>query len=114
MDVLPLPLTRVKLRHLADGLGGQSEVARLLQVDRSRVSRWLSGEEPDPHNKARLDGLEYVVARLLQHFPPATARKWLAGTNAHLGNRRPLDLIGANRIAEVIAAIEQADLDSYA
>ena len=114
MDVLPLPLTRVKLRHLADGLGGQSEVARLLQVDRSRVSRWLSGEEPDPRNKARLDGLEYVLARLLQHFPPPTARKWLAGTNAHLGNRRPLDLIGSNRIAEVIAAIEQADLDSYA
>ena len=52
--------------------------------------------------------------RLLQHFQPETARKWLAGTNAHLGNARPLDLIARNRFAEVIAAIEQADLDSYA
>jgi transcriptional regulator with XRE-family HTH domain len=114
MDVLQERLTQVKLRRLADGLGGQSEVARLLRVDRSRVSRWLSGEEPDAGNKARLDGLEYVVARLLQRFPAETARKWLSGTNAHLGNQRPLDLIGRNRIAEVIAAIEQADLDSYA
>ena len=114
MDVLDERLLRAKLQRLAEGLGGQSEVARLLRVDRSRITRWLSGEEPDPRNKARLDGLEYVLARLLQHFPAATARKWLAGTNAHLANQRPMDLIGRNRIAEVIAAIEQADLDSYA
>jgi transcriptional regulator with XRE-family HTH domain len=107
-------LTRVKLRRLAEELGGQSEVARLLKVDRSQVSRWLAGGEPDQRNKARLDGLEYVLARLLQRFSPATARKWLAGINAHLGNRRPLELIARNRIAEVIAAVEQADLDSYA
>jgi len=114
VDVLQERLTRAKIRLLAEELGGQSEVARLLRVDRSRITRWLSGEEPDPRNKARLAGLEFVLARLRQRFPTETARKWLAGTNAHLGNRRPLDLIGRNRIAEVIAAIEQADLDSYA
>jgi Protein of unknown function (DUF2384) len=114
MEALQDQLTKVKIRRLAESLGGQSEVARLLRVDRSRVTRWLAGEEPDPKNKARLDGLEYVLARLLQHFQPETARKWLSGTNAHLGNQRPLDFIGRNRIAEVIAAIEQADLDSYA
>lgn len=107
-------LTRVKIHRLAGALGGQSEVARLLRVDRSRITRWLAGEEPDAGNRARLDALEFVLARLLQRFAPATARKWLAGTNAHLANRRPIDLVGANRIAEVIAAIEQADLDSYA
>jgi uncharacterized protein (DUF2384 family) len=51
---------------------------------------------------------------LLQTFAPATARKWLSATNAHLGNRRPLDLIAHHRLAEVIAAIELADLGSYA
>lgn len=114
MNVLQEQLTRAKLRLLAEELGGQSAVARLLRVDRSRITRWLAGEEPDPGNKARLAALEFVLARLRQQFPASTARKWLAGTNAHLGNQRPLDLIGRNRIAEVIAAIEQADLDSYA
>jgi hypothetical protein len=107
-------LTKGKLQRIAKELGGQSEVARILRVHRSRVSRWLAGEEPDAKNKARLEALEFVLARLLQRFPRSTARKWLAGTNAHLGNQRPLDLISHNRIAEVIGAIEQADLDSYA
>jgi hypothetical protein len=40
--------------------------------------------------------------------------KWLSGTNAHLGNRRPIDLLARNRVAEVVGAIEQADLDAYA
>ena len=107
-------LTKGKLQRIVDELGGQSAVAGVLRVHRSRVSRWLAGEEPDQTNRARLEALEFIVARLLQRFPPRTARKWLAGTNAHLENQRPLDLIGRNRIAEVIAAIEQADLDSYA
>jgi hypothetical protein len=114
MAVRQEPVTRAKLRRLIEQLGGQSAVARLLGVDRSRITRWLAGEEPDARNRAGLEALEFVLARLLQRFPPATARKWLTGTNAHLGNRRPLDFIGRNRIAEVIAAIEQADLDSYA
>lgn len=107
-------LTRAKLQRVIDELGGQSVVAKLLGVHRSRVSRWLAGEEPDPRNQARLEGLEFVVTRVRHLMPSGTARKWLSGTNAHLGNRRPLDLIARNRIAEVIAAIEQAELDSYA
>jgi transcriptional regulator with XRE-family HTH domain len=108
-------LRRLKIERLADELGGQSEVARLLGVDRSRVSRWLtSGSGPDPENLAKLDALEFVMARLLQVFPPETARKWLTSVNAHLGNRRPADLVAANRIAEVVGAIEQADTGAYA
>jgi len=109
-----MALARVKLRHLADTLGGQSEVARILRVDRSRVSRWLTSDDPDALNQAKLDALEFVVARLQQTLHPDTARKWLFGINAHLGHRRPIDLIGQNRIAEVIAAIEQDELGSYA
>ena len=108
------PLSKAKLRHVAEALGGQSEVARVLRVDRSRVTRWLSDETPDPQNQAKLDALEFVISRLLQHFYPETARKWLLGVNAHLGNRRPIDLIGQNRVAEVIAAIEQDELGAYA
>jgi DNA-binding transcriptional regulator YdaS (Cro superfamily) len=114
MVVTAEQLTQVKLRRVVEAFGGQSGVARLLRVHRSQISRWLAGEEPDPRNKARLEALEFVLARLCQTFAPATARKWLTATNAHLGDRRPLDLLARNRLAEVIAAIEQADLDSYA
>ena len=113
MTVAVADLTSAKLRRIAEAFGGQSEVARLLSVHRSRVSRWLAGEEPDPRNRARLEALEFVLARLLQTFPLPTAGKWLRATNAHLGDHRPLDLLMHNRVAEVIAAIEQADLGSY-
>lgn len=107
-------LTRIKLERLIQVLGGRSEVARALGVHRSRVTRWLAGEEPDPRNRAKLEALEFVTARLLQTFPPTTARKWLAGFNAHLGNRQPLHLIAHNRVAEVLGAIEQDELGSFA
>jgi hypothetical protein len=107
-------LSKAKLRHLADTLGGQSEVARLLRVDRSRITRWLGNETPDPDNQAKVDALDFVISRLLQHFGPDTARKWLFGFNAHLGNCRPIDLIAQNRVAEVVAAIEQDELGAYA
>jgi uncharacterized protein (DUF2384 family) len=107
-------LTRLKIARLAKDLGGQSEIARLLDVDRSRVSRWLTSAGPDPQNQTRLDALEFVVSRLLQVFEPDTARRWLTSANAHVGHRRPVDLIVANRVAEVIAAIEQADTGAFA
>ena len=108
------PLTRAKIQRLADELSGQSRLAQLLGVDRSRITRWLGGEMPDAVNSAKLDALEYVTARLLRTFPAPTAHKWLTGINAALGNRRPVDLLGQGRVAEVIAAIEQVELDSYA
>lgn len=107
-------LTLVKLQRLTDEFGGQAEVARLLRVDRSRVSRWLRGEAPDPMNSAKLEALEYAFGRLLRTFKPATAVKFLFGINAHLGNRRPIDLLMVGRVADVIGAIEQAEQGSYA
>ena len=112
--VTAVGLGRLKLKRLTDALGGQSEVARLLQVDRSRVSRWLKGDAPDPKNQESLDALEFVLGRLERSMAPSTARKWMTAVNAHLGNRRPIDLLAHHRIAEVIAAIEQDDLGSYA
>src|SRR5438445_11987618 len=107
-------LTRAKLQRLTAEFGGQSEVARLLDVDRSRVSRWLRGDEPDPTNGATLEALEYVWTRLLRLYKPSTAVKWLHGFNAYLGNRRPISLLREGRVGEVIAAFEQDEAGSYA
>ncbi len=103
------------LRRLTSQLGSQSDVADLLDVDRSSISRWLKqAHTPDAENKAKLDALDFVFKRLLQTLEPDTARKWLTGTNAYLGNRRPIDLLIRNRVAEVVAAIEETATGSYA
>jgi len=103
-----------KVKRLTEELGGQSQVASALRVDRAQVTRWLKGARPAPANEAQIDALEFVVARLRRHLPPDTAVKWLTGVNAHLGNRRPLDLLADDRVAEVVAAIEQERAESYA
>src|SRR5262245_12350852 len=107
MSPVAVRLRHAKLEQLIEDWGGQSAVADVIGIHRSRITRWQRGEDPGAEQQARLDGLEFVMARLRQTFALPTARKWLTGLNAHLGNRRPIDLIASNRIAEVIAAIEQ-------
>jgi transcriptional regulator with XRE-family HTH domain len=106
---------RDKLRAVTNDLGSQARVARLLGVSPSRVSRWLrTDEQPDAENRRKLEGVEFVLGRLLEVFERDTALAWLQGFNAHVGNRRPIDLLGAGRIAEVLAAIEAEETLAYA
>ena len=92
----PYPL---ELQMLAERLGGRNRVAILLDVDRSRITRWLKRDMPDLKNQTKIDGLHYIMSRLLRRFKPATAQKWLLGINAFLGDQRPMDLIPARRIS---------------
>jgi uncharacterized protein (DUF2384 family) len=107
-------LSQAKLARVVELLDSRSAVADALGVHRSRITRWLAGDQLDPENRAKLDGLEYILSRLLDHMSQTTARKWLEGINAHLGNRRPVDLIASQRVAEVVAAVEQSAVDSFA
>lgn len=107
-------LSQAKLARVVELLDSRSAVADALGVHRSRITRWLAGDQLDPENRAKLDGLEYVLGRLLDQMSLTTARKWLEGVNAHLGNRRPVDLIANQRVAEVVAAVEQSAVDSFA
>jgi hypothetical protein len=105
---------RGELHDLAQFLGGQTEIAHALNVDRSSVHRWADQGEPGPENQYKIAALNLVVRGLLLRFAPSTAQKWLDGLNAHLGHQRPLDLIQQGRIAEVIAALEQTQTGAYA
>ncbi len=105
---------RTKLRAITDDLGSQARVARVLGVSPSRVSRWLRTEDPDAANRRKLEGLEFVLGRLLDVYERETAIKWLQGFNAHLRDRRPIDLLAAGRITEVLAALEAEETGAYA
>ena len=105
---------RTKLRAITDDLGSQARVARVLGVSPSRVSRWLRSEDPDAANRRKLEGLEFVLGRLLDVYERETAIKWLQGFNAHLRDRRPIDLLAAGRITEVLAALEAEETGAYA
>lgn len=106
--------TRSRVQALVEDLGGRAEAARALGVHRSRITRWLGNEEPDPGNARKVEAFEFVLARLLRIYRRDTALKWLTGFNAHLGDRRPVDLLMAGRVSEVVGAIDAEDAGSFA
>ena len=111
---MPVPV-RDKLRAVTRDLGSQARVARALGVSPSRVSRWLrQGEEPDAENRRKVEGLEFVLSRLLQVYYPETAVKWLNGMNPHLNDFRPIDYIAHGRVGEVLAAVDAEESLGYA
>jgi uncharacterized protein (DUF2384 family) len=105
---------REKVRAVSTDVGGQAKLARLLGVSPSRISRWLRTDEPDLSNRRKVEGVEFVLTRLLDTHHRETALKWLQGFNAHLGDRRPIDLLGQGRVAEVLEAIEAEESGAYA
>ena len=106
--------TADRVRSLVEDFGGQAEVARALGVDRSRVTRWLRDAAPDAGNRRKLEAIEFAMTRLVQTFHRDTAVTWLYGLNAHLGDRRPIDLLAVGRVSEVLAAIEAEETGAYA
>jgi transcriptional regulator with XRE-family HTH domain len=105
---------RTKLAALVADMGSQAQVARALDVDRSRVSRWLTDEEPDRENLIKLEAVEFVLSRLQLTYQRSTALKWLFGFNAHLGDARPIDLLTKGRVSDVLRAIEAEEAGAYA
>lgn len=104
-----------RLQAVAERLGSQAAVADLLGVSPSRVSRWLRrGEIPERDNRRKLEAVEYILTRLADLYEPETAVKWMRGANAHLGHRRPIDLLEAGRVTEVLQAVEAAETGVYA
>lgn len=109
---MPVP-TREKLKAITKDLGSQARVARALGVSPSRVSRWLKTEDPDPENRRKVEGLEFVIARLLSFLQQETAVKWLTASNGFLNDFRPIDYLARGRIDEVIGAANAFHAGSY-
>jgi transcriptional regulator with XRE-family HTH domain len=109
---VPVP-TREKLKAIARDLGSQARVARALGVSPSRVSRWLKSEEPDPENRRKVEGLEFVLARALTFLHPEVAVDWLHGSNGFLNDFRPIEYLAQGRVVDVIGALDAFYAGSY-
>lgn len=105
---------RTRIESARRAFRSDSELARGLGVDRSQITRWQGGQAPDAENADRLVALDAVVELLGSYLSPSSVPKWMEGVNAHLGDRRPIDLLRAGRLSEVIAAIEAEKSGAYA
>ena len=110
---MPVPV-REKLRAIRDDLGSQARVASALGVSPSRVSRWLKTEDPDPDNRRKVEGLEFILSYLLSFLTPDAAVAWLNGSEPFLRGARPISYLARGRISEVIAAARAFRSGSFA
>lgn len=105
----------VRLQSARRAFASDAQVAEALGVNRAQVRRWREGRTaPGPENADRIVGLDTVVELLSGYLDRRSIPKWLMGINAHLGERRPVDVLREGALSEVIAAIEALKSGSYA
>jgi len=103
-----------KVEMLRADFRTSAQLAELLGVNRSQVTRWLRGAGIDPLNAEKVDLLELVWSNLLRLYDKSAALAWLFGVNPLLGDRRPIDLIRAGRAEELMRAIRAERSDTFA
>ena len=70
---------------------GSNATARMLDCDRSQVSRWSSGTEAISQEMGRrIVDLHDILTRILRVYEPEMAAMWLSGSEPLLGGARPI------------------------
>jgi transcriptional regulator with XRE-family HTH domain len=110
---MPVAIAR-KVEALTHDFRSAAQLADLLGVSRSQITRWLRGAGIDPLNAEKVDLLELVWANLLRLYERDAALAWLFGVNPLLGDRRPVDLIRMGRTEELMRAIRAERSDTFA
>jgi len=103
-----------KVEALRSDFRSAAQLADLLGVSRSQVTRWLRGAGIDHLNAEKVDLLDLVWSSLLRLYEREAALAWLFGVNPLLGDRRPIDLIRAGRAEELMRAIRAERSDTFA
>ena len=110
---MPVATAR-KIEALRADFRSAAQLAEMLGVSRSQVTRWLKGAGIDPLNAERVDLLELVWSNLLRVYAKDAALAWLFGVNPRLGDRRPIDLVRSGRTEELMRATRAERSDSFA
>jgi uncharacterized protein (DUF2384 family) len=106
--------TAKKIEALRADFRSAAQLADMLGVSRSQVTRWLRGAGIDPLNAEKVDLLELVWSNLLRVYDKEAALAWLFGMNPMLADRRPIDLIRLGRTEELMRAIRAERADTFA
>ncbi len=109
---MPIGTAR-KVEALRVDFRSAAQLADMLGVSRSQVTRWLRGAGIDPLNAEKVDLLELVWSNLLRIYDKEAALAWLFGINPLLGDRRPIDLIRLGRAEELMKAIRAERSDTF-
>ena len=107
-------ITKSDFDNLRADFRSAAQLADLLGVSRSQITRWLRGAGIDPLNAEKVDLLDMVWSNLLRLYEREAALAWLFGVNPLLGDRRPIDLIRAGRTEELMRAIRAERADTFA
>src|SRR5580765_7838288 len=106
--------TAQKVEALRADFRSAAQLADMLGVSRSQVTRWLKGAGIDPLNAEKVDLLELVWSNVLRLYERDAALEWLFGVNPLLGDRRPIELIRLGRAEELMRAIRAERSDTFA
>ncbi|GAA0997323.1 hypothetical protein GCM10009551_064720 [Nocardiopsis tropica] len=102
---LSLPARRI--RSTDDSIAVKS---RLLGVPEDTMALWQLGKvHPTDAQKRELRDLEQVMDHAAEVWAPGVIVDWLEGTNAFLDGARPIDVLRAGRLSEVLAALDSVD-----
>lgn len=116
---IPLETHRVRLAHASIEAGEVAFASRAALADwagthRSQITRVAGGQEVGGEVGWRLVSLAAVVTALISIFEPEAISGWLHGSNPHLADRRPLDVLAEGDIASVMGAVQAARTGVFA
>ena len=95
-------------------LGSRSALAQWTGMHRSQITRAARGQDIGGEAGWRLTSLAAVVTALLGIYEPEAVAGWLAGTNPHLNDRRPLDVLADGDVTAVMGAVQAARTGVFA
>jgi hypothetical protein len=94
---------------------GNNLLADIIGVSRSQPSMWKRNKESlSAESQRRISDLDHVMNRLLMELYPEQATEWLLGSNPHLRNARPADLMVMRGPSSILPAIDALATGSYA
>ncbi len=94
--------------------GSRAALAAWIGTHRSQISRVARGQELGGEEGWRLLALAAAVTALLAIYDPEAVSGWLHGSNPHLNDRRPLDVLAQGDLASVMTAVQAARTGVYA
>lgn len=106
-DIHPL------VARLVDAFGA-AFVARILDVDRAMVTRWMRGTKISSEMAGRILDVHAVFSRAFQVFQPQHAMLWMLGNEPFFNGARPIDMLALRGSAPLIEALNGIEAGAYA